>query len=304
MATKQDYLFVKFIMVIALAISASIGHGQTVTINMDQNNGKDTYIDSAITVNPQNFFVNHGAYPHLAFGIDECFPDGFAVPCWYKTLLDFNLEGLNLDTSFTSAYLVLCAYAIIPNDATDSTRFTIRRITSPWKEDSVLWMTRPTVDSSMTTSFTIKPGMADSLVMDVTDLLKNLLLHQDSSYGFMIDYTVENMYGHVAGYASEYADATKRPKLVINFEPSTLQEVSQENFRVYPNPFLSEIIIVSQGDKVQLPGITVWNSLGQCVYIQGACLPSAQILNLNFLNPGIYFLELPNGERKRIYKVQ
>ncbi len=266
--------------------------GAQVIIQPDAGTGKDTYIDSFYTLNPGSNFINHGDYYALGLGVEECYPDGFSELCWRRVLIDFDLSAIKTDTSFNSAQLVLHTFAVNPSPIIDTTVFRVMRIIEPWHEDSVLWANQPSVDSLKYCEFTIKPGISDSLSIDITALAKGQLLQPDSSYGFMICYTVANRYGSVAAYSSDCQTPELRPRLVIDYGPADLPEqCAALNVSVYPNPFRRQLTIhtVSLGGQGLI--LALKNCMGQTIAHPMQLNDNQYTFFTDDLPVGVYFLQ-------------
>jgi len=117
--------------------------------------------------------------------------------------------------------------------------------------------------------------------------------HSDFVFNFMVDSNVE-----------ESMDPN-RFELVFKGTLAT-QEVSQENWEVYPNPIVNNEVnlMVPQtfGDNFQ---VEIINTLGQLVYTKSVKTNSSQavkLTNLNF-NSGVYFLQVTDSKNgKKLIK--
>jgi hypothetical protein len=94
--------------------------------------------------------------------------------------------------------------------------FSIQRITSAWTASTTTWNSQP---SATTTNQVVVPtstsATQDAIDIDVTQLVKDM--QQNDNYGFSMRLLTENYY-NIRQYASSYnSDATKRPKLVIQY---------------------------------------------------------------------------------------
>ncbi|MFN8297820.1 MAG: DNRLRE domain-containing protein [Chitinophagales bacterium] len=275
-----------------------------VIIQPDGNGGKDAYIDTFYTLNPGSNFINHGNYFALGLGVDECYPDGFNELCWKRILIGFDLSSLNGDTSFSRAQLVLHTYAINPSPVIDSTVFRILRIIQPWKEDSVLWANQPAVDSSLSQTFTIKPGMSDSISINIAELLRAQLTTPATSFGFLLSYTIANRLGSIAAYASENETAELRPKLVVDYRPTAVSgDDEPTKINVYPNPFNEELTIATLGTFTTETMITLKNILGEIVFSASRGTEVSTTWSTNQLPSGVYFLEIAENGFKAIHRL-
>ena len=91
----------------------------------------------------------------------------------------------------------------------------LQRVTSNW-DNSVKWQTQPSVDAS---TQIIIPATSQSFLdvtdLDVSDMIKDMV--QSGDYGFMIKLQNEVTYNTRIFASSKYSDASKHPKLVIQY---------------------------------------------------------------------------------------
>lgn len=80
----------------------------------------------------------------------------------------------------------------------------IRRITSPWIEDSVIWFTQPTYTTI--NEVVLPPSVGpydDYLNMDVTQLVRDMNQDPQNSYGFMFGLLDEHYYSSLVFTSSD-----------------------------------------------------------------------------------------------------
>ena len=94
--------------------------------------------------------------------------------------------------------------------------FYIQRITAAWPPATTTWNNQPS--TTMTNQITIPNSISatqDAIDIDVTQLVKDM--QQNGNYGFAMRLLTENYY-NIRQYASSFnGDATKRPKLEIQY---------------------------------------------------------------------------------------
>ena len=140
---------------------------------------------------------------------------------YMRGLVKFDLSSIPASAQITSARLTLYSNPtpingnhIDPNYGSDNT-ILLQRVTSNWNT-SVTWQTQPSTDVS--TQIVI-PHTAQSM-LDITDLnVTNLIkdMKQNGNYGFMIKLKNEVIYTSRIFCSSKYSDASKHPKLVIEY---------------------------------------------------------------------------------------
>lgn len=208
-------------------------------------------IDTTNTLNPGTYYQNRGSLTTASIGVAECWPDGFNVLCRSRFLIQFPLSVLVSDTGFGSAFLTMYSPVIVPNSSVLQNNFTIRRITSPWNENTVLWATQPQVDSGTTAHFSIIPTTNDSVTINVTEILRSSLLHPDSSHGFAVDFDVWAKDGYLSVHTCESPYTFSRPKLTVTYNAvSSVTAVEEEiTFSVYPLPAQHNILVSYNGNS-------------------------------------------------------
>lgn len=95
----------------------------------------------------------------------------------------------------------------------------VQRITSTWDESTVTWNTQPS--STTENQSKVPPSRSQwkyNASADVTKMVRYFLDNPSKNYGFMLSLVNESPYHSMGFYSSEYANAKKRPKLVIVYK--------------------------------------------------------------------------------------
>ena len=142
------------------------------------------------------------------------------TPATTRGLFQFDLSGLPAGATVTSAMLTLYSNPtpangdqINANSGSNNTML-IQRITSAWNS-SVTWQSQP---ASAVSGQIVIPHTTQSrldLNVDVTNLVKDML--QYGNHGFLIKLQTESYYNSRIFCSSKYSDATKHPKLVLQW---------------------------------------------------------------------------------------
>ena len=148
------------------------------------------------------------------------------VPVYIRGSFKFDLSGLPANATITSAKLTLYSipdptngdlvHANSVNTGTSNAMY-IRRITSSWDGNTVTWQTQPTT----TTTDQILIPHTDQPFLDLTDLdVKSLIdaMRTNGNYGFMLTLQSETIYSIRQFCSPIHADASKHPKLVIEYQ--------------------------------------------------------------------------------------
>jgi hypothetical protein len=282
---------VKNLLFILLTFSGTIKATSQVIIQPGFADGKDATIDTTRAINA-SWYTPRGNNPYGGFGMYWCYPDGFNVICSAKWLIDFSLEELHLDTSFSSAKLILHGESIDANPVTHVTGFNIVRIISSWDENTVLWATQPRTDTTQKISFDITDTTQSPLIIDVTSLIKTILIEPDTSYGLMIELEVSNLFGSVTLYTSENADSTKHPKLVFEYPSVGIGELKEKPGTVtsFPNPFSNQVTFENLDHEEA--NLTFYDISSHQVFQK--TFTSSTTISTEHLAQSIYFYEVRN----------
>lgn len=236
------------------------------------------------------------------------------IPDTGRTLLDFDLSFIPSNVAVTSAYLSMwnnpnTAYAYGQSSSLSGPNTgLLRRITSPWDENSVNWFSRPSVSTQ--NSITV-PGpvgaYGDLLNIDVTTLVQDMLQNPTTSFGFEFKLLNEAYYRAVVLGSSDCDDETKTPRLEICYSSTTgISEMKNNHLHLYPNPASDYFIIESSQPQGGSFVMSISDALGQLVYSKTCETKEALIrekVDISALNPGLYFIELKGKDRRESTKL-
>jgi hypothetical protein len=207
---KRNYL------TILLAILSNILFAQnTLVLQPDATAGKDALVNSA-TANS-----NYGTHEEVS-SYNWTNQGNWTTG---RSLLEFDLSQLPAGAVINSATLSLWC-----NTTTQSTMQLhagtnasyVRRITSAWTENGVNWSNQPSTSSqNQVTLATSTSSTQDYLNIDVTSLYQDIL-SSGNNYGLMLQLVAESGMSSMVFASSDYTNAAKRPKLVIDYSvPAT-----------------------------------------------------------------------------------
>jgi hypothetical protein len=137
--------------------------------------------------------------------------------------LQFDLSNIPANASITSAKLTLFSdhtplngNQIDANYGTDNSLL-IQQITTPWSTSTVKWNNQPgtTTSNEILIPSTTQPYL-DLVDVDVTDMVSSMVKN-NANYGFFIRLQNEVIYTSRIFCSSKYTDATKHPKLVVEY---------------------------------------------------------------------------------------
>jgi len=93
----------------------------------------------------------------------------------------------------------------------------VSRVTSSWEEEVVTWDSQPSYSTENQVSFAGLSGTNDLVDLDITTLIKDMQNDPANSHGIMFQLLTESQFRALAFVSSDYANATKRPKLVVKY---------------------------------------------------------------------------------------
>lgn len=142
------------------------------------------------------------------------------TPSTVRGLLEFDLSSIPSNSTVISAELSLFWSNNNLNLGHSSLNFPniahLKRVTSPWDENTVTWNTEPT---STNTNMILLPesinGTQDYPNIDVTSLTQDMINNPSNSFGFLFKQTAEQYYRSMLFASSDFPDPTKHPKIVI-----------------------------------------------------------------------------------------
>ena len=191
--------------------------------------------------------TNRGNYPYTYMG---AWTNG-GFPVNSRTVIDFDLSAFPLGTTIVKAELLLYAdknsndYPNGHEQLTESNECIARRVVEDWNEYAVTWNNRPA--STTLHEITIPPSETNfqDYIIDVTELVQDMIDEPSVSFGFLIKIKQEAFYTRMVFASRDNQDTTIYPKLVVNFEPSGIEDDNYHSFQfsAYPNPAISNVNI-------------------------------------------------------------
>ncbi len=179
--------------------------------------GKDGYIN-------MNSNTPHDPY----YGLNALAWTNSGLPLTTRSLIEFDLSSIPIETKIRSAYLSLyndptslnnsgkhSEASVYPTTGGDNGVY-LKRVTSPWEEDIVIWDTQPTTTD--VNQVYLEPSTdphQDYEDIDVTVLIQDML--DNTNHGFMLTLKTEEIYRGLVFASSDNADPTNHPKLVVTY---------------------------------------------------------------------------------------
>ena len=141
-----------------------------------------------------------------------------------RLFIDFDLRKLPTDRQIDKAILHLYYdsanqyYINMKHDKRLNLpyNFLIQRIISDWNEKTITWNTQPNVtNENQSVAVKVENMNEMDYAIDVTSLIKDMLIDENTGFGFMIRLENEEPYKAIAIAPSEQPDKKLHPKLEV-----------------------------------------------------------------------------------------
>lgn len=220
--------------------------------------------------------------------------------------LQFDLSTIPANAKIDSAFLHFYYNPVDSYEGFDfhsgDNVFQIKRVTSPWEEDSITWNKQP---NNSNQNHVLVPRYIDSnqnYVVNVTDLTFDM--HTNGNFGYVVRMENEvNYYRSVLLSSSDHPNASLHPELRIVYSVSTGINDNQKDlsslFTIFPNPSKG-IIRLRSNTVLNDHQIRVLDLSGKEINAQFDLLNAS--IDLSNQAKGIYFLEIINNEGARAVK--
>ncbi len=136
---------------------------------------------------------------------------------WAPSLIQFDISPY-AGVTLNSAYLEMYCYSSF---TVPDTINVVYRLTSGWNEGNVCWNNAPDPDSTLSVTFP-KPNVNSWISCDVTVLVETWLNGSFTNNGFIFG-RVNPGNGGVDIRSREFSNQAYRPRLVLDFVPSSLE---------------------------------------------------------------------------------
>jgi hypothetical protein len=138
-----------------------------------------------------------------------------------RGLIEFDLTQIPVGSTIHSASLSLFApHAPTSQFNSGENEAYIRRINSYWHEMEVSWSNQPSTSTlHQVTLPRSNDEYQDYTGIDVTALVQDMMADPANSFGFMLVLQSEDPFRRIAFASSDYTDAARHPKLVIEYTP-------------------------------------------------------------------------------------
>jgi len=230
-----------------------------------------------------------------------------SIPVRWRNFFKFDLSQIPQGAVVQSAALSLY---FAPNNnffATDtsmtsSNESVIRRVITPWTENTINWNTQPNTSNqnqvilAPTTSST-----QDFPNIDVSGMVQDMVNSPGISDGFMLKMANEIPYARMIVSSGDNPDTTLHPTLDVCYYmlPTAVPTLQPTAFEVYPNPTTSDIYI-RWNPSASYRGLEILNPLGELIADYDVTGMNSFSVNTANWAKGIYFVRLGNQPVQRI----
>lgn len=264
-----------------ILLSASIAYSQnSIILQPDAAAGKDASI------------FNRDALANYGNDVDLIATqwDFSGEPGTVRSLLQFDLSSIPKGAEVTDARLSLYYndQSATHGQAGNNAAY-LRRLIQPWEENTVAWNMQPwyTTDNEVLLPASTTPDQ-DYENIDVTQLVRDMLMYPNTSFGFMLMLQMEEGMNSIKFYSSDGPSAFERPKLQVTWGTVGSDDVQYKELAARPNPFDDSIILENlTGDVL----VIISDVNGKPVYEQNKSGGTEiRIDELHSLPGGIYFI--------------
>ena len=133
----------------------------------------------------------------------------------HRILIDFNLKSLAPDIKVLNSNLYL--YNDPDLGQYGDNEANLYRITEPWNVDSVTWNNCPAFSLNNPVYIPPSTKTEQDYKINVTTQIKEKIKNPQQNHGFLMKLITEEKYRALRFASSQNPDASKRPKLVIDF---------------------------------------------------------------------------------------
>lgn len=208
-----------FLSVFFFSLSINAQNQQyTLTLQLDGEAGKDVSVHWR-----ENGLSNQ--YPNDDFLINSAWTHS-GSPGYYRTLMEWDLTSIPKDAIIKEAKLSLFAHETYPHSTRSGANdLWIEKVVTPWVEDSVTHLNLPTtIDVNRAFIPATTNDNQDITNIDMLALVKDMVAYPESNFGVMLKLQVDQYYRRLNFCSSDHEDPTKRPKLEIRYELSSIDE--------------------------------------------------------------------------------
>ena len=206
-----------------------------------------------------------------------------------RELIEFDLTGIPIGATVTSATLALTAWTAATtgngfhSTAGGSNTAWVRRVTSPWQENTVTWNNAPTTTTVNQVTIPMSTSATQNYFnINVTPIVQTMVNNPASNYGFHFQLKTESYYRKLNFCSSDWTVASTWPKITIIYSIPTSPSYFRDSINLGNDTVVCDTNFML--DAGLLAGKYLWNT-GD----------STQTINVK--GSGIYFVQVDKNCR-------
>ncbi len=224
----------------------------------------------------------------------------------WRQYLKFDLTSIPSSAIIDSAFISLFADTLSTSGYTGSPTYgsgnesKIYRLTQSWDTTSLVWSNQPTYTTTdfVTLSQSISTRQ-DYINVNITNIVRGMA-SADGNFGIMMKHKTEGVsYNSMIFYSPSYynIDSTKVPTIYIKYHfPTVVQEISNIDVEVYPNPVNSDYISINILKKLSDEVTFVLSDVtGKQVALPFSSNETSLKIPRGNISKGIYVLKVHSG---------
>lgn len=222
---------------------------------------------------------------------------GGGIPFIGRSLAYFDLSHIPQGAIITSASLDLFANPApehSPGHSIGSNTATLRRITSPWNENTTTWNTQPTTTTQNEVVLSASTGSQDDyLGIDVTALVQDMADQPSESHGFFLRLNTEQPFRALNFASGNTIDTEKVPRLEVCYTLTTSilsPAIQTPELVIFPNPASDQLSYKTSGD-LGLVEVSIYDMHGRTLQ-RHAQMPDFGTVDISGLAVGIYTMHI------------
>ncbi len=207
-----------YTIIIVLLYAATSAAQQTLILQPDPVCGKDAILHGLSSERTVNYGTNAQFLANAwTFG---------GTPGRVRSVIEFDLHSIPPGSVITSASFTLYAWGLPTGSGPHSTlsgsnEAWLRRVTSPWDENTVTWNTQPATTTVDQVSVPASVSPTEDYTIDVTTLVQDIVNDPANSFGFELLLKTEAYYRRLNFCSSDNTNPLLRPRLEVHFTASS-----------------------------------------------------------------------------------
>jgi len=299
-------LYLKFqkiiitLLLVSATISLSIAQDSCYVSSRGTENGFDSYLTSFA---PNTNCVNHTDFGGVAWTCNS-------AACFGRCVIQFYLPNIPTGYFYSSASIDLFSNPAPYSNGGQAAMYgtnecILRRITSPWNDNTVTWNNQPTTTTQNEVLLAQSSSSTqDYLNIDISNMVGDIYNDLSQNYGFMIMLTDETYYRNMIFASSDIADTSKHPRLNICFQSTSgVHEFSVNQIKLLMANYNKEIEITTVSG-LNISNIKILSSDGRILNLGYQNIiqkdNNKATINIDLLARGVYFLNYSGVSRKFI----